>query len=204
MSWAEIALISLATLVLIATACWRRAGRLDRLHRKVVGARIALDRQLGLRASAARDLVASGLLDPASAMVVFDAAHAVEAERDHGAVTPLEQLSLAGLSEERLRLEGVLSAALRAAVDDDDQATAPDAANGDGGPDEALDLESDLRAVWFRAQLARRFYNEAVAQARRARHRWLVRLFRLAGHAPLPEPVDLDDSLPRNWGNGGR
>ncbi len=43
--------------------------------------------------------------------------------------------------------------------------------------------------------LARKFYNDAVAATRAARRRWLVRLLRLAGGAPLPEFFEIDDSL---------
>jgi hypothetical protein len=43
--------------------------------------------------------------------------------------------------------------------------------------------------------LARRFYNDAVAVTRAARRRWLVRMLRLAGGAPLPEFFEIDDSI---------
>src|SRR4029077_9380255 len=43
--------------------------------------------------------------------------------------------------------------------------------------------------------LARKFYNDAVAATRAARRRWLVRLLRLAGGAPLPEFFEIDESL---------
>ena len=43
--------------------------------------------------------------------------------------------------------------------------------------------------------LARKFYNDAVAATRAARRRWLVRLLRLAGGAPLPEFFEIDESI---------
>ena len=58
------------------------------------------------------------------------------------------------------------------------------------------ELLGTLSAAWYRAQLARRFHNEAVAQAERVRRKWWVRLFHLAGHAPMPATVELDDAAP--------
>ncbi|WIK65121.1 hypothetical protein [Gleimia hominis] len=42
-------------------------------------------------------------------------------------------------------------------------------------------------------QVARRFYNNEVATIRRLRLNWAVRLFHLAGRAPMPESFDMDD-----------
>ena len=42
------------------------------------------------------------------------------------------------------------------------------------------------RRAGVRVQLARRFHNDAVTDVRRVRRKWVVRLFRLAGHADLP------------------
>jgi len=53
-----------------------------------------------------------------------------------------------------------------------------------------------LAAAWYRVQLARRFHNEAVAQAQRVRRKLLVRLLRLHGHAPMPRTVEIDDERP--------
>ncbi|MCL2595746.1 MAG: hypothetical protein FWD83_09525, partial [Promicromonosporaceae bacterium] len=69
MNWAYITLIVLAVFGVMLTVLWVRASRLDRLHRKVVGTRVALDKQLALRAAAAADLANSGLLDPASSIL---------------------------------------------------------------------------------------------------------------------------------------
>ncbi|MFE6306850.1 hypothetical protein ACOQFV_13500 [Nocardiopsis changdeensis] len=44
--------------------------------------------------------------------------------------------------------------------------------------------------------LARVFYNAAVADTRRARRSRVVRLFRLAGGAPLPDFFEIDDRPP--------
>ncbi len=45
-------------------------------------------------------------------------------------------------------------------------------------------------------QLARRFHNEAVKEVQRVRTKRVVGLFRLAGHADLPQTVEFDDTLP--------
>ena len=52
----------------------------------------------------------------------------------------------------------------------------------------------------MRVQLARRFHNDAVAQALRVRRKRVVRWARLAGHASLPVMVEIDDSVPPGLG----
>jgi hypothetical protein len=44
-----------------------------------------------------------------------------------------------------------------------------------------------------RVQLARRFHNDVVVSTRDLRHRRLVTWFRLAGHAPMPTTIELED-----------
>ncbi|WP_275001213.1 hypothetical protein [Promicromonospora iranensis] len=187
MTWSEIALIALGALAVGLLLAWRGASRLDRLHRKVAASRIALDAQLVRRASAAVEVAASGALDPASAILVADAAYTAS---DAGPVTsPAAALKMDGLGPERERAESGLTATLREAMG------APEAIRtllaGPSG-----EVVSALAAAWYRATLARRFHNEAVAQARRVRRLWYVRLFHLAGRAPMPRTVELDDALP--------
>src|SRR5699024_8176825 len=74
MSAAEIVLIALALLALVAVALGSVAQRLDRLHRREYQTRATLEAQLVRRADAAADLAASGALDPAGAVLVADAA----------------------------------------------------------------------------------------------------------------------------------
>ncbi|MFP5282318.1 MAG: hypothetical protein ACLGIF_02580 [Actinomycetes bacterium] len=45
-----------------------------------------------------------------------------------------------------------------------------------------------------RVRLARRLHNDAVVTAQTLRHRPLVRLFRLAGHARVPEPFEMTEN----------
>src|SRR5215472_3059184 len=67
------------------------------------------------------------------------------------------------------------------------------------GGDELL---AELEAAAHQVFLARKFYNDAVAATRSARRKWLVRLLRLAGGAPMPEFFEIDDSLVAGNGAG--
>lgn len=193
MSWSEITLVVLLTVGVLGWLSWISASRVDRLHRKVSASRIALDSQLVRRASAAADLATSGLLDPASSVIVADAAYAV-IDEDGPVTQPEQALAMDGLGEDRARSESILSATLREALDDaDDVAALRGTPPGDA-------LVANLGAAWYRAQLARRFHNEAVAQAQRARRHWYVRWLRLAGRAPMPQTVELDDQMPAGIG----
>ncbi len=202
MTWSETAVLVLVVAALAAWLLWVAASRLDRLHRKVMASRLALDAQLVRRASAAVDLAASGELDPASSVLVAEAAHAVLdddadarrlGEQVPGLVppdAPRPRRLLGGMAESRALAESDLTATLRSALEDaDDLAEVRSVPAGD-------ELLATLSAAWYRAQLARRFHNEAVAQALRVRSKWWVRLFHLAGHAPMPVTVELDDAAP--------
>jgi hypothetical protein len=193
MTWSEIVLVVLVVAAVVVWLAWVSASRLDRLHRKVVASRIALDSQLVRRSSGAVDLAASGLLDPASSVLVADAAFAVL--DDGGPVTsPGEALAMDGLGAARESAESELSATLRSALGDPEVVVSlRENPPGD-------DLLAGLAAAWYRAQLARRFHNEAVAQAQRARRHWYVRLLHLAGRAPVPLTVELDDQMPDGLG----
>ena len=169
------------------------AARLDRLHHRVETSRAALDAELARRASAAVEVATSGLLDPASALVVAGAA-AASLDAPVGAWTAGPSPERA--DEERWQLETELSRALRAAL--------PPLGAG-AHPDDAERVERLLGAV-RRVELARRFHNDAVTSARRLRAKRVVRVARLAGRAPLPRTADFDDAadLPRRaWGPAG-
>jgi hypothetical protein len=217
MSWAEWGLLAGALVVLLVWAAWVEASRLDRLHRKVAGSLAVLETQLVRRASVAVELASSGVLDPVSSVLVGEAAfEALDAGGEGtGQLTPLppelaqlvaEQGDVAppdraagrsGRPPDRPEVESELSATLRAALEDPDEVAAIRAEPG------GAELVSALAAAWYRVQLARRFHNEAVVQTRRVRGKALVRAFRLAGHAPLPQPFDLDDAWPEALGRPG-
>lgn len=177
-----ILLIAVLTIVLV-----NLARRLDRLHRRVLRSRSALEAQLVRRAEAAAELAASGLLDPASSVIVADAAWnaAVHAPRLVG----LDGDELADAGVERGLAESGLTTALRGAL-----GTEADQLKLRERHDGAHELDA-LAQASYRAHLARRFHNDAVIAAQRLRHNQLVRLFHLAGRAAMPVTVELDDEV---------
>lgn len=164
------------------------AARLDRLHAKVEGALSALDAHVIRRAEASLELANSGALDPASGVLIAGAAS--QSLERHNARTfetdLLEGQHFAGREAVESELSEVLHAALSPAVLRDIEAK--------GGP-AAATLER-VRHAGLRVQLARRFHNDAVKEVQRVRTKRVVRLFRLAGHAALPQTVEFDDTLP--------
>lgn len=215
MSWSEIVLLVGAVVLVVGWRLWVSASRLDRLHRKVASSRAVVDAQLLRRASAAANLAASGLMDPVSSLLVGEAAWAaiaagsrsVEAlaqlpaqlpELDDGLVgTPDPECPATTPADVGL-VESELSSTLRAALDDAQEVAEMRA---EPGGDE---LVAALADAWYRAQLARRFHNEAVAQTQRVRRGWPVRAFGLAGRAPVPHTLELDDAWPQSLGRPGQ
>jgi hypothetical protein len=125
MTWTIIVLAILALVLWSFYISWR-ASRLDRLHNRVEATRTALDLALVRRASAASDLATSGLLDPATSLLLADAVRrarqASPAERDL-AESDLTRALRATLVEPGIR--GEL---------EDDAATADGAAQAGTGP----------------------------------------------------------------------
>ena len=70
----DIVIVVAAALLAGVYVSWR-AGRIDRLHARVDMARAALDATLLRRASVALELATSGLLDPATSLLLATAAH---------------------------------------------------------------------------------------------------------------------------------
>lgn len=185
-----LAWVAVAAVVLLVLAWYLSysAARLDRLHAKVEGALSALDAQLVRRAEATLELANSGALDPATAFLLVGAASgSLERVNEHTfASDPLEGQHFAGREGGESELTEVIHAALPPEVVVDLEAS--------GGPGAAA-LER-VRAAGLRVQLARRFHNDAVKEVQRVRTKPVVRLFRLAGHAALPQTVEFDDSVP--------
>src|ERR1700753_2518488 len=101
--------LTIIVLVVLAVVLWGfyvswRASRLDRLHNRAEAARTALDLALVRRAAAASELASSGLLDPATSLLLAEEVH-----RD-GQVGPAE----------RALPESDLTRALRATLGDPD------------------------------------------------------------------------------------
>jgi hypothetical protein len=153
------------------------AGRLDRLHRRIDTSRLSLEAHLLRRSSIALELAASGVLDPASSMLIADAAHAARTACDSDHTS-------------RALAESALTAALVAALgDSQDVAEARQTELG-------ADLLDELSAACLRVELARRFLNDAVRACRQLRSQRAVRWFSLAGHTALPATWEMDDSIP--------
>lgn len=165
-----------AFVVLVALYLRSVAGRLDRLHVRVEAAEAGLDAQLVRRAAAASDLAHSGLVDPATAVLLADAVN-------------LAQSAASGPPTGRETAETSLTAALRAALDPAEVAELA------GAPGGRVALH-EVKAAGDRVVLARRFHNDVVRATLRLRERRLVRWFRLAGTAPWPRAFDIDDAPP--------
>ena len=180
MSPAEIWLVVAGVLAVLVWLTWSRAHRLDRLHRKVTATRATLDSQLVRRAAVAAELAGSGRLDPVTSLLLADGA--------------FEALGIDAWEEDegghRAEIESGLTAILRTTLDDPDEVAALSA---DPVGSTLLDA---LTQSWYRVQLARRFHNESVAQAERVRRKLIVRALRIAGHAPMPQTIEIDDSWP--------
>ena len=160
-----------------------RAGRIDRLHARVEMARAALDVTLLRRSSVALELATSGLLDPATSLLLAGAVHGTRPGGSGGNVPP-------GTAQRPRDLaESDLTRALRAAFS---QPGFRSSLNGKEGADELL---TEVEAASHQVFLARKFYNDVVAATREARGRPLARVLRLSGRARAPEFFEMDDSL---------
>jgi hypothetical protein len=177
MTWTIIVLVLLALVLWGFYVSWR-ASRLDRLHNRVEAARTALDLALVRRASAASELASSGLLDPATSLLLADAARRV---REVG-------------QAERDLAESDLTRALRATLGDPvfrKELAADDSPSEHG----AAELVAEVEAAAQQVFIARKFYNDLAGRTVYARRRPLARALRLAGSAPLPGFFDMDDAM---------
>ena len=116
------------------------------------------------------ELAGRGELDPASSLLLLDAAHRAR-------TAPLDGLPGCGLGRGREKSESALTRAI-------------DATSTDVEP-----WAGELGLAVRRVQLARRFHNDIVVSTRELRRRRLVTWFRLAGRAPMPGTIELEDGL---------
>ncbi len=177
---AMIVLVVIGVLAVLGVYISWRAGRLDRLHGRVEAARFALDAALVRRSSIALELASSGLLDPATSVLLAGAAHDARSPQD-GREMP----------------ESDLTRALRAVF------SQPDFRALLAGREGVEEMLAELESASHQVFLARKFYNDAVAATLIARQRWLAVLLRLSGRAPKPEFFEIDDSLAPNGDQGG-
>ena len=168
---ADVILIVAGALFVGVYVSWR-AGRIDRLHRRVDMARIALDLTLLRRSTVAQELATSGLLDPATSLLLAGAVHGTR-----------------GGQRPRDLAESDLTRALRAAF------SQPDFRASLSGKEGADELLAEVEEAAHQVYVARKFYNDLAAVTREARNRPLARLLHLSGHAKAPEFFEMDDSL---------
>jgi hypothetical protein len=175
-----------------------RAGRIDRLHARVEMARTALDVTLLRRSSVALELATSGLLDPATSLLLAAAVHGTRPGGPGGSGgdgSPPGSVGSGGgvppgiNSRPRDLAESDLTRALRAAF------SQPGFRSSLSGKDGADELLAEVEAAAHQVFLARKFYNDMVAATREARRRPLARVLRLSGKARAPEFFEMDDSL---------
>ena len=152
------------------------AGRLDRMHIRLTTAHASLDRQLIDRSSIVRDFAVSGLVDPATTLVL------VEAADNARTATP----------DNRESAEGELSRLVRTILDPDDAASEV----WERADEPHRELLADLVASCERVRYAHRFHNDLVERTQAMRRRLVVHVFRLAGRAPWPQPFVVDDAPP--------
>ena len=180
----DIVIVVAAALLAGVYVSWR-AGRIDRLHARVEMARAALDATLLRRSSVALELATSGLLDPATSVLLAAAVHGAQ-QGGSGGMGPPGQDSTA---RPRDLAESDLTRALRAAFS---QPGFRSSLTGKEGADELL---AEVEAAAHQVFLARKFYNDMVAATREARRRPLARVLHLSGKAKAPEFFEMDDSL---------
>ena len=189
--WLLIAIVcAVVALGVVAGFAITRARRLDRLHQRILASRDSLSRLLVRRASEA------DLLSRSAGLEGTGLAAAARAYIQDGG----DQLTTDGLDRRtaaqrqgdrvevaaRLERASALSRAIREALTPDARARIA------SDPEAGARLEA-LDATCYRIQLTRNVHNVDVAGVRALRSARMVKLFRLAGHAPIPEPIDFDD-----------
>jgi hypothetical protein len=144
------------------------ANRLDRLHHRAETSWANLDAILQRRAAVALEITHTGEVDPATSLLLTVAAHqAREAEIENRSEAE------SGLTQAIIILQN--EAELK---------------------ERFPDLFKELEEITDRLKFAIAIHVEAVNAARMRRSKWIYRVFRLAGHAPLPVKYAFeDDSL---------
>ena len=136
------------------------ATRLDRLHHRVETSWANLDVLLQKRAAVALEIAHSDIADPASTVLLTAAAYQA---RDANI-------------QNRSQAESGLSGALGLLLEDAEHlATAADSA-----------LLTELSGLTDKIRVAIAIHTDAVSRTQMVRSKFIVRIFRLAGTAPLP------------------
>lgn len=156
-------------IVLIGWYLTFSASRLDRLHHRVETSWATLDSLLQKRAALAHEIVIESNLDPATAYLISSSASAA---RNANQV-------------ERSAAETVLSQSLNLVQN--------------AAFDNSLELPSELLVelsdITSKVKLAINIHLESVNATKNVRSKPLIRLFRLAGKAPIPIRYAFEDDI---------
>lgn len=145
------------------------ATRLDRLHHRVETSWANLDVLLQKRAAVALEIAHSDIADPASSMLLTGAAYQA---RDADI-------------KSRSQAESGLSGALGLLLEDSQHlATAADNV-----------LLTELSALTDKIRVAIAIHTDAVSRTQMVRGKFVVKIFRLAGTAPLPVTYEFESDV---------
>jgi len=145
------------------------ATRLDRLHHRVETSWANLDVLLQKRAAVALEIAHSDIADPASSVLLTSAAYQA---RDADI-------------RNRSQAESGLSGALGLLLEDSEHlATAADSA-----------LLTELSGLTDKIRVGIAIHTDAVTRTQMVRRKFIVRLFRLAGTAPLPITYEFETDV---------
>ena len=145
------------------------ATRLDRLHHRVETSWANLDVLLQKRAAVALEIARSDIADPASSLLLTGAAYQA---RDADI-------------KSRSSAESGLSGALGLLLEDSEHlSTAADNA-----------LLTELSALTDKIRVAIALHTDAVSRTQMVRSKLIVKLFRLAGTAPLPVTYEFESDV---------
>lgn len=184
--WGWLILGVILALTVLFVALWQKASRLDRLHRRILSARSRIDKSLVNRNVAVLKLAQMPQFSPESSGPLH--ARAVDALELSGLPLVRDDLDPedhpeAALVDQRLLAESMVSREIRGQV-----------ISGTVSSDPQLRLQVDaVEDAARRVALVRTLHNQDVLLARALRAQWMVRLFHLAGRAPTPDFIDLDD-----------
>ena len=162
-------LVSALLILLIVWYLTFTATRLDRLHHRVETSWANLDVLLQKRAAVALEIAHSDIADPASSMLLTAAAYQA---RDADI-------------QNRSQAESGLSGALGLLLEDSQHlATAADSS-----------LLTELSGLTDKIRVAIAIHTDAVARTQMVRTKLIVRIFRLAGTAPLPITYEFESDV---------
>jgi hypothetical protein len=149
--------LDIAILVLFLWYLSFTATRLDRLHHRVETSWAALDSLLQRRAAIALEIAHSAFADPGLALILNQAAHAAR------------EADISERSDAESGLTGSLGLLLINIHENTDDV-----------------LLRELSLITDKIRVAVKLHVEAVNRTKLIRRRMIVRIFRLAGRAPLP------------------